>query len=90
MIQQSSELIVVDSSSNMDEHNMRVLVITSDEQMETLSVAVSLLKSIFPDDSFFWKNMSDVIMIDNCSELREALSEVFPTSNVLFCSFYIL
>ena len=55
MIQQSSELIVVDSSSNMDEHNMRVLVITSDEQMKTLSVAVSLLKSIFPDDSFFWK-----------------------------------
>ena len=34
--------------------------------------------------------MPDVIMTDNCSELREASSEVFPTSNVLLCSFHIL
>ena len=89
----------------MDEHNIRVfilcthsvagalllvVVITSDEQMETLMVAFSLLKSIFPDDSFFRKKIPDVIMIDNCSELREALSEVFPTSNLLLCSFHIL
>ena len=31
------------------------VLITSDEQMETLTVAFSLLKSIFRDDSFFEK-----------------------------------
>ena len=66
------------------------VAITSEEQMETLTVAFSLLKSIFPDDSFFVKKMPDVIMTDTCSELREALSEVFPTSNLLLCSFHIL
>ena len=45
-------------------------------------------KSIFPDDSFFGKKMPDV-MTNNCSELRRALSEVFPTSNLLLCSFHI-
>ena len=29
-------------------------------------------------------------MTDNCSELREALSEVFPGSKYLLCIFYFL
>ena len=66
------------------------VVITIDEQIVTLTVVFSLLKLIFPDDSFFGKKMPDVIMTDNCSELREASSEVFPTSNLLLCSFHIL
>ena len=32
----------------------------------------------------------DVIMTDNCSELREALYEVFPESTLLLCIFHIL
>ena len=34
--------------------------------------------------------MPGVIMTNNCSELRKILSEVFPTSNLLLCSFHIL
>ena len=66
------------------------VVITRDKQMETLTVAFSLLKSIFPEDNFFGKKMPDVIMTDNCSELRGNLSEVFPTSNLLLCNFHTL
>ena len=62
------------------------IVITSDEQMETLTVAFSLLKSIFPDDSFFGKKMPD-LMANNCSELRRALSEVLPTQIFYFVAF---
>ena len=89
----------------MDEHSMRVfifcthsvadalpigIVITSDEQMETLTEAFTMWKSLFPNNSFFGKGRPDVIMTDNCSELREALYEVFPESTLLLCIFHIL
>ena len=48
------------------------VIITSNEQTDNLTLAFSLLKSIFPDDSFFGKKMPDVIMTDNYSELRRA------------------
>ena len=48
------------------------VIITSNKQMDNFTLAFSLLKSIFPDDSFFGKKMSDVIMTDNYSELRRA------------------
>ena len=66
------------------------IVITSDEQMETLTEVFTLLKSLSPSNSFFGKGRPDVIMTDNCSELREALYEVFPESTLLLCIFHIL
>ena len=60
----------------MDEHNIRVfilcthsvagafplgVVISSDEQLETSTVAYSLLKSIFRDDSFFEKRRQTLL-----------------------------
>ena len=66
------------------------IVITSDEQMETLTKAFQMLKSIFPDNSFYGKGRAEVIMTDNCSELREALYEVFPDATLLLCTFHIL
>ena len=104
-IQQSSELIFVDSPSSIDEHSMQVfifctrsvavtlpigIVITSDEHMETLTETLILSKSLFPNNRVFGKGRPDVIMTDNCSELREALYKVFPELTLLLCIFYIL
>ena len=98
-------MVFVDSSSNMDEHNLRLflfcthsvagalplgIVITSDEQTETLVKAFTMFKEILPENSFFRKGFPDVFMTDNCAELREALSEVFPLSRFLLCVFHIL
>ena len=66
------------------------IVITSDEQMETLTEAFILLKPLFPNNSFFGNSRPDVIMTDNCLELREALYKVFPESTLLLCIFHIL
>ena len=89
----------------MDEHNLRLfifcthsiagalplgIVLTSDEQTETLITAFTMLKDILPDNSFFGKNHPEVFMTDNCSELRQALYEVFPESRCLLCIFHIL
>ena len=89
----------------MDEHNLRLflfcthsvagalplgIVITSDEQTETLVKEFSMFKEMLPENSFFNKGFPDVFMTDNCAELREALSEIFPLSRLLLCVFHIL
>ena len=66
------------------------IAITSDEHMETLTETFVLSKSLFPNNSFFGKGRPDVIMTDHCSELREALYEVFPELTLLLCIFHIL
>lgn len=89
----------------MEEHNLRIfllcthsvagalplgIIITSDEQLETLIQALRMFKDMLPPHSFFGSAEPDVFMSDNCSELREALHEVFPTSKLLLCTFHIL
>ena len=66
------------------------IAITSDEHMETLTETFVLSKSLFPNNSFFGKGRPDVIMTDNCSQLREGLYEVFPESTLILCIFHIL
>ena len=66
------------------------IAITSEEQMEILTEAFILLKSLFSNNGFFGKGKPDIIMTDNCSELREALYEVFPESILLLYIFNIL
>ena len=106
-VRQSSELVFIDASSNMDEHNLRIflivthsvagalplgMLVTSDEQTETLEKAFELYKGILPERAFFGnaKRGPDVFMTDNCSELRDTLHEAFPNSKLLLCSFHIL
>ena len=89
----------------MDEHNLRIfllcthsvagalplsVIITSDEQLETLIMAFSLLKDMLGDNPFYGKAAPQVFMTDNCSELRGALHRVFPESILLLCTFHIL
>ena len=66
------------------------IVITSDEQMETLTEAFALLKSLFANNSFLVRatQMSSWLII--VQSLRETLYEVFPESTLLLCIFHIL
>ena len=69
-ISESGELVFIDSSSNMEEYNLRVfllvtqsvlgalplgILITSDEKTETLIQGFTLLKDCFNENSFYGK-----------------------------------
>ena len=104
-IPHSSELVFVDSSSNMEELNLRVflvcthsvvgalplgVVITSDESEETLDDAFNHLKFCMGVDAFYSNGYPTVIMTDNCDELRDSLHTVWPNAKLLLCIFHIL
>ena len=106
-VRESREIIFIDSSSNMDEYNLRVflvvtqsiigalplgLLITSDERTETLIKGFELLKCSFTEDSFYGNGPDGpfIAMTDNCAELRDALTQVFPSTRLLLCTFHIL
>jgi hypothetical protein len=89
----------------MEEYNLRVFVmvtysvcgalplgifITSDEKEQTLTDALELMKSCLGDSAFYGAVGPKVFMTDNCSELREALKKVWPTSVLLLCIFHVL
>ena len=96
-----------DSSSNMEEHNLRVfiicthsivgalplgLIICSDEKTETLITAFKTYQEMLPVNAFFGKGSigPDVMLTDNSSELRDALSNVWPSTTLLLCTFHLL
>ena len=102
---QSKDLAFIDSSSNMEEYNLRVFLIvthsacgalplaifvTSDEKEQTLKDALKLLKSCLPDYAFYGAQFPKVVMTDNCYELRSSLSEVWPGAVSLLCIFHVL
>ena len=102
---QAKELVFLDSSSNMEEYNLRVFVavthnvcgalplailVTSDEKEQTLIDALELLKSSLPSVAFYGSDGPTVFMTDNCHELREALKAVWPNSVPVLCIFHVL
>ena len=102
---QSGELVFIDSSSNMEEYNLRLFLIvthsvlgalplgillTSDEKTQTLIDGFKLLKDCLPEYAFHNKGHPDVAMTDNCSELHDALRYVWPDMNLILCVFHIL
>lgn len=102
---QAKDLALLDSSSNMEEYNLRVFVmvthsvcgalplgifITSDEKEQTLTNALEMFKSALPDFAFYGAPGPRVFMTDNCYELRVALREVWPTSVSVLCIFHVL
>ena len=95
----------VDSSSNMEELNLRVflvcthspagalplgIMVTSDEKRETLEEGFKHLKNCMGDKAFFSALYPKIFMTDNCDELRDALHEVWPLATLLLCTFHIL
>ena len=65
------------------------ILITSDETTETLAMALTMYKSCLPEDAFYGKGAGgpSVFMADNCSELRDALKAVWPSSYACFISY---
>ena len=107
MVENSKDLVFIDSSSNMEEYNLRIflvvthsvggalplgIIVTSDEQLDTLKQAFELFKESVISFGFFnsAENGPQVIMTDNCDELREALLCIWPHSTLLLCIYHIL
>ena len=98
----------MDASSNFEDYNLRVffvmthsvlgalplgILITSDEQVETLIKGFKQLRQCFDDKSFFGRGGNvgpSFAVTDNCSELQDALSQVWPNMDVFLCLFHIL
>lgn len=67
------------------------IIVTSDETTDTLTDAFQLFKSSSSAFSFYGSSEGPkVFMTDNCSELREALKKVWPSSTPVLCIFHIL
>ena len=96
-MQHAGELTFLNSTSNLEEFNLRVfllvtqspvgalplsVLITSNEQTDTLISGLIKLRDSFPCDSAFGGvgRMTGPLfmMTDNCSELRDAVSAVWP------------
>ena len=106
MWKHSKEMVFVDSSGNMDRQNCRVflflthspagalplgVVITSSESEATLIAAFKLFNSVVPDNAFFnSRDCPHIFMTDDCTALRMALHNVYPTSVLLLCIFHLL
>ena len=106
MVQNAKDLIFVDSSSNMEEFNLRVFIVvthsvcgalplgiifTSDEQGKTLQTAFELYKETVSPYGFYGSLTGpSVVMTDNCDELRDALLSIWPNITLLLCIYHIL
>ncbi|XP_078702577.1 uncharacterized protein LOC144928219 [Branchiostoma floridae x Branchiostoma belcheri] len=69
------------------------ILITSDEKESTLCQGFQTLKSCLPTDAFYGNGPEagpSVILTDNCSEERNALSQQWPRATLLLCTFHIL
>ena len=105
MVQQSSELVMVDASGGMDKqkHRMYVfvtptaagglplgIIITDTEKTYVFNESVGKLKEIFPEDSFNGKKEPQIFITDNDLKERGPLKEHFPNVKLLLCQFHFL
>ena len=107
-VQQAQEMVFCDSTSSLDRSNTSLFVIstanaigglplgviiTSDEEQETISQGLGLLKEVVPIDCFYGNGSSkgpSIIMTDDSCAERNALREAWPNSNLLLCTFHFL
>ena len=67
--------------------------VTSDETTVTLTQALELVAETLPPGAFYGKGPKkgpNIVMTDNCSELRDALHIVWPEAELLLCVFHLL
>lgn len=104
-LRESGEIIFVDSSGNCDHQKHRIfllvthstagglplgVVITTSEGQSTLTSGLQLLQSLLPSGSFFGREHPQVIITDDCRNLRQSLQVVFPEARLLLCVFHQL
>ena len=99
-------MIFCDSTSCLEKYNCSLFIIstsssagglplgvaiTSDEKQTTVKAALQSLLKVLPESAFYGnKHGPNVIMTDDSSTERNALSEVWPRANLLLCTFHFL
>ncbi|XP_059210130.1 uncharacterized protein si:dkey-75a21.2 [Centropristis striata] len=65
--------------------------ITTSESQATISAALELLQTVFPQDRFFgYPDGPLVVMSDDCPALRQALQGAFPEATLVLSVFHLL
>ena len=70
-----------------------VVLLTSDEREETIQTGLQMLKSVFPGGAFYGKGSEagpSVVMIDDNSSERGAITKCWPKACVLLSTFHLL
>ena len=107
-IKQAEEVVFCDSTSTLDRFNTSLFIlstshptggmplavmITSDEQEETLLHGLSMLKGVLPKEAFHGRGVQQgpmVVMTDDSLAERNALHSVWPATRRLLCVFHFL
>ena len=107
-IQQAGEMVFCDSTSTLDRFNTSLFIlstshpsggmplgvlITSDEQEETLTQGFSLLKQVLPEEAFYncGANKGPTLaMTDDSLAERNAFHSAWPAVRLLLCTFHFL
>ena len=107
-IQQAGEMTFCDATSSLDRFNTSLfilstshpagglplgVIITSDEQEETIRQGLELLKEVLPEHSFYGRGVArgpGITMTDDSSAERNALHNVWPEICLLLCVFHFL
>lgn len=103
---QAGEMIFCDSTSCLEKYNCSLFIIsasslagqlplgiaiTSDEKLATVKKSLQLLLEVLPEGSFYGhREWPQVVMTDDSSTERDAISEVWPKARLLLCTFHFL
>ncbi len=107
-VQQSRDVVFVDATSSFDRQNSSIfllstvmpagavplgVIVTSNEQEDTITTGLKYLVSIFPNNAFFGEGPQlgpSLVMIDDSSAERNALTSVWKSTTTLLCTFHFL
>ena len=107
-IQQAGEMTFCDATSSLDRFNTSLFILstshaagglplgvimTSDEQEETIRQGLELLKEVLPKNSFYGRGVErgpGITMTDDSSAERNAIHSVWPEICLLLCAFHFL
>ena len=107
-VQQSRDVVFIDATSSFDRQNTSIfilstvtpggaiplgVIITSDEQEETITEGLRSLASILPSNAFFGEGPQigpSLVMIDDSSAERNALTTIWRSAIPLLCTFHFL
>ena len=107
-VQQAGEMMFCDATSSLDRFNSSMfivstsnavgglplgVIITSDEEQETIGQGLQLLKDVLPVNSFYGNGSTKgppIIMTDDSFAERNALRMAWPDSQLLLCAFHFL
>ena len=69
------------------------VIVTSDEREETITTGLKYLSSILPNNAFFGEGPQlgpSLVMIDDSSAERNAITSVWNSTTTLLCTFHFL